>query len=100
VVRVKVHPVSVEIPGGPYYVRELSARAALRLEAATKAAAGDTEKLVVAQLVAYVCNADGGPMLTPESADALLDQPQAAILALVKAGSEVNGFGEDPKGNS
>lgn len=86
----------VETVGGIYHVRELSARQAVRLEAAVKGAGGDTEKLLELQLSAFVCGPLGEDL--PGAAD-LLDAPQSVAMALIKAGSEINGMGADRKGN-
>lgn len=88
---------AVETVAGTFHVRELTARQAVRLERVVKEAGDDTEKLLELQLAAFVCDADGKDL--PE-ASAILDMPQSVAMALIKAGSELNGAGADRKGNS
>ena len=86
----------VKLADGSVLVRGLSARDALALEKAIGDAKGNLEKLLAVQLVAFVSDKDGNPLLSDEDAMTLLAaRGPGEVRAICEAGMALNAFGAD-----
>jgi hypothetical protein len=92
----KVEQVAGEWP--TVFVRSLSVRDSLALEAAMRDGGENTEAATAAQLAAFLSDPEGNALLTQAEAAALLDRSAVMVKAILEAGRRLNGW-EGVKGN-
>lgn len=89
----------VQLGADSVFVRSLTVREQLALEASMKDAEG--ERLTAVQLAAFLSDGDGNALLTADEALSLLDQGPDTMKAILTTAHALNGYsrGEDAKGN-
>jgi hypothetical protein len=91
---------SVPLPDGETFVRSLSTFELIDYEDEIKAAGSDSKRVLGVKLSWLISDEAGARILSADDGVALLNGRKGqAIKTLLRAGDQLNGWGEDVKGN-